>query len=74
MKVDITPDQAVFLYAMLEEQIPTYLPEIAPLLLDIKSELLYSLVRNICVKHHRSKGGNTQCPNNSSTAATTKAP
>lgn len=73
MKVDITADEAVLLIAMLEEQIPCYLPDIAPVLLDIKNELILSLVRDICNKRTRSKGGNTKCPNSSSTAATTKA-
>lgn len=51
IKIDITPDQAILLIAMLEEEIPTYHPAIKPELLDIKNELIASLVRNICVKH-----------------------
>ena len=63
MNVDITKDQAVLLIAMLEEQIPTYLPEIKPEPLDIRNELMLSLTRKICNEYIRGKGGNTQCPN-----------
>lgn len=74
MNVDITNDQAVLLIAMLEEQIPTYLPEIKPEIAHIRDELMLSLTRQICYKYILGKGGNTPCPNSSSTAATTKAP